>query len=32
MTSPKELKYSKKHEWVKLEGDAAIVGISDFAQ
>lgn len=32
MTSPKELKYSKEHEWVKLEGDVAIVGITDFAQ
>jgi glycine cleavage system H protein len=32
MTSPEELKYSKEHEWVKVEGDVAIVGISDFAQ
>lgn len=32
MTSPEELKYSKEHEWVKLEGDMAIVGITDFAQ
>ena len=29
---PKELKYTKTHEWVKVEGDAAIVGITDFAQ
>jgi len=27
-----ELKYSKDHEWVKVEGDNAIVGITDFAQ
>ncbi len=26
------LKYTKNHEWVKLEGDLAIVGITDFAQ
>ena len=26
------LKYSKEHEWVRLEGDVATVGISDFAQ
>jgi len=30
--NPKELKYSKEHEWVKVEGDTAIVGITDFAQ
>jgi len=29
---PKELKYTKDHEWVKLEGDIATVGITDFAQ
>lgn len=32
MTSPEELKYSKEHEWVKIEGDTVIVGITDFAQ
>ena len=32
MNYPKELKYSKSHEWVKVEGDVTIVGISDFAQ
>ncbi len=32
MNFPAELKYSKSHEWVKMEGDAAIIGISDFAQ
>ena len=26
------LKYSESHEWVKLEGDVAVVGVSDFAQ
>jgi len=29
---PEELKYSKDHEWVKVEGDIAIVGITDYAQ
>lgn len=32
MNFPSELKYTKDHEWVKLEGDTAIVGITDFAQ
>ncbi len=32
MNHPTELKYSKSHEWVKMEGDVAIIGISDFAQ
>ena len=32
MFDPKELKYSKDHEWVYYEGDVAYVGISDFAQ
>ena len=27
-----DLKYSKEHEWVRLEGDVAVVGISDYAQ
>ena len=27
-----ELKYSKSHEWVKMDGDVAVIGISDFAQ
>ena len=27
-----ELKYTKDHEWVKIEGDTAIIGITDFAQ
>jgi len=29
---PKDLKYDKEHEWVKVDGDMAIIGISDFAQ
>ncbi|MDA8220076.1 MAG: glycine cleavage system protein GcvH [Dehalococcoidales bacterium] len=29
---PKDLKYSKEHEWLKTEGDVAVVGITDYAQ
>ena len=29
---PDDLKYSKEHEWVKIQGDIAIVGITDYAQ
>ena len=32
MTVPSNLKYSKEHEWVKVEGNTAIIGITDFAQ
>ena len=32
MNTPEELKYTKDHEWVKIEGDIATVGITDFAQ
>ena len=32
MNIPSELKYTKDHEWVKIEDDIAIVGITDFAQ
>lgn len=32
MNIPGELKYTKDHEWVKIEGDIATVGITDFAQ
>jgi glycine cleavage system H protein len=32
MNIPAELKYTKDHEWVKLEGDVATIGITDFAQ
>ena len=31
-SAPEELKYTKEHEWVKIDGDTAIVGITDFAQ
>lgn len=29
---PQDLKYAKSHEWVRLEGDIATIGITDFAQ
>jgi len=32
MNIPSELKYTKDHEWVNIEGDTATVGITDFAQ
>lgn len=32
MNIPVELKYTKDHEWVKLEGDVATIGITEFAQ
>lgn len=32
MNIPSELKYTKDHEWVRIEGDTATVGITDFAQ
>ncbi len=32
MNNPVELKYTKDHEWIKMEGDVAVIGISDFAQ
>jgi len=32
MTFPTELKYTKDHEWIRVEGDEAVVGITDFAQ
>ena len=32
MNIPAELKYTKDHEWVKVEGTTAIIGITDFAQ
>ena len=32
MNLPQELKYTKDHEWVRIEGDFAYVGITDFAQ
>ena len=32
MNFPADLRYTKEHEWIKLEGDIATVGITDFAQ
>jgi glycine cleavage system H protein len=32
MDFPKSLKYTKDHEWARVEGDVAVVGITDFAQ
>ncbi len=32
MTVPEGLKYTKDHEWVRIEGDLAVVGVTDFAQ
>lgn len=32
MNIPQELKYTKDHEWIKLEGNEALIGITDFAQ
>ena len=32
MNYPAELKYTKDHEWMKMEGGIAVIGISDFAQ
>ncbi|GIZ14902.1 glycine cleavage system protein GcvH [Capnocytophaga catalasegens] len=32
MNIPTELKYTKDHEWVRLEGEVAVIGITDFAQ
>lgn len=32
MNFPDELKYTKDHEWVKIDGDIATIGVTDFAQ
>lgn len=32
MNVPAELKYTKDHEWIKVDGDTATIGITDFAQ
>jgi len=32
MNFPEDLKYTKEHEWVRLEGNVAVVGITEFAQ
>lgn len=32
MNVPKNLKYTSDHEWIRIEGDSAYIGITDFAQ
>ncbi|HPF93617.1 MAG TPA: glycine cleavage system protein GcvH [Tenuifilaceae bacterium] len=32
MNIPENLKYTKDHEWIKVEGNEAVVGVTDFAQ
>lgn len=32
MASPADLKYSKSHEWLRLDGDVATIGLADYAQ
>ena len=32
MQFPAELRYTKDHEWIKLEGNTATIGITDYAQ
>ena len=32
MNVPADLKYTKEHEWIKVDGDMATIGITDFAQ
>jgi glycine cleavage system H protein len=32
MNFPEDLKYTKEHEWVRVEGDVATIGVTDFAQ
>lgn len=32
MNTPNDLKYTKDHEWIQIEGDVATIGITDFAQ
>lgn len=32
MNFPSELKYTKEHEWIRIEGNEAVVGITDYAQ
>lgn len=32
MNIPENLKYSKDHEWIKIEGEEALIGVTDFAQ
>ncbi|MCH8814116.1 MAG: glycine cleavage system protein GcvH [Chloroflexi bacterium] len=32
MASPQDLKYTKEHEWVRMDGDVGTIGITDYAQ
>ena len=32
MTVPDELKYTEEHEWIRMEGDEIVIGVTDFAQ
>jgi len=32
MNIPSDLKYSEDHEWIRVEGDSAVIGITDYAQ
>jgi glycine cleavage system H protein len=32
MNIPKDLKYTKDHEWIKVDGDVVTIGVTDFAQ
>jgi glycine cleavage system H protein len=32
MNFPESLRYTKDHEWIRMEGDVAVIGITDFAQ
>ena len=32
MNFPDNLKYTKEHEWIRMDGDVAYIGITDFAQ
>lgn len=32
MNIPQDLKYTKDHEWVRIEGDQVVIGVTDFAQ
>ncbi|NBC24820.1 MAG: glycine cleavage system protein GcvH, partial [Bacteroidetes bacterium] len=32
MSAPKDLKYTEEHEWIRVEGNTATIGITDFAQ
>ena len=32
MNVPRELRYTKEHEWIRVEGSEAVVGVTDYAQ